>query len=143
MQEIPTMLIPVVALALVAPDGRVCLQQRPRGKAHGGLWEFPGGKVEPGETCRGALVREIAEELGTVIDPGDLIPVGFADQTGPGASGICILLYASHRWEGEVACLEGDAIGWFAPESLVQLPMPPLDYPLARALCAYLHEIAK
>lgn len=134
-QDFPTALtgwaVPVVAAALIAPDGRVCMQQRPLDKNHGGLWEFPGGKVEPGETPRAALVREIEEELGAQLAEGDLVPVGFADG---GAGGVVIALYACRRWSGSVRCLEGEAIGWFAPEDLAALAMPPLDYPLAEAL---------
>jgi len=125
MKEKPTPVL-VVAAALIAPDGHVCLQQRPAGKAHGGLWEFPGGKIEPGESVEAALVREIAEELGIALDPAALAPCGFAAE-----AGIVILLYAGRRWTGEAAALEGGALGWFRPEALGEQPMPPLDYPLA------------
>lgn len=144
-KEIPTALtagtILVVAAALVAPDGRVCMQQRLRNKAHGGLWEFPGGKVEPGETPRQALVREIAEELGARLAPEDLFPVGFADGAGPHP--VTILLYVCRAWAGSVRCLEGEAVDWFAPETLADLAMPPLDYPLAERLCELLSKNAK
>lgn len=117
----------VVAAALVSPDGLVCMQQRPAGKAHGGLWEFPGGKVDPGETCEQAICREIEEELGIRIEPDGLEPCGFA-----AGEGVVILLYACRRWKGEAAALEGGAIAWVEPARIDALPMPPLDYPLAR-----------
>lgn len=125
----------MVAAALIAPDGRICLQQRPWGKNHGGLWEFPGGKVEPGEHPRIALAREIAEELGVTLDPDSLVACGHADSAvEAGGAGLAILLYAARAWEGEARCLEGEAIGWYAVEAIPQLAMPPLDYPLAAQL---------
>jgi 8-oxo-dGTP diphosphatase len=132
MDEIPTPVL-VVAAALIAADGRVCLQQRPEGKNHAGLWEFPGGKVEPGESPEAALVREIGEELGVALEAAELKPCGFA-----GNAGIVILLYACRTWSGEAGPLEGGALGWFAPEALAGQPMPPLDYPLARQVCKLL-----
>ena len=119
----------VVAAALIDDVGRVCLQQRPRHKQFGGLWEFPGGKVEPGEHPAAALCREIAEELGTELAVADLVPCGFAAD-----AAVVILLYACRRWEGEVRCLEGEALAWFAPAEIPALAMPPLDYPLAEQL---------
>ena len=130
MQENPTPVL-VVAAALRDAAGNLCLQRRPDGKHHGGLWEFPGGKVEPGESPEAALCRELAEELGIALDPADLAPCGFAAD-----SRIVILLYACRRWQGEARALEGGAIGWFAPEALTDQPMPPLDYPLARQVQA-------
>ncbi|MFC3174721.1 (deoxy)nucleoside triphosphate pyrophosphohydrolase [Novosphingobium bradum] len=133
------MLVPVpvlvVAAALIGADGRVCLQRRPDEKAHGGLWEFPGGKVEPGESPEGALARELAEELGIALDLGSLEPCGFAAD-----GGLVILLYACRAWSGEAAALEGGAIGWFAPDALSAQPMPPLDYPLASQVCRLLSQ---
>jgi len=125
----PPAAILVVAVALLDDRGRVCLQQRPYGKRHGGLWEFPGGKVEPGEHPEAALRREIDEELGVVVAPDDLSPCGFA-----ASPGLVILLYACRRWHGEVACLEGESLDWFDPAAVPQLAMPPLDYPLAAQL---------
>lgn len=132
MDEIPTPML-VVAAALVSADGRVCLQQRPDGKNHAGLWEFPGGKVEPGESPDAALCRELMEELGLALEPAELAPCGFAAN-----EGIVILLYACRQWAGAPAALEGGALGWFAPEHLAAQPMPPLDYPLARQVKALL-----
>ncbi len=124
----------VVAAALIAPDGRVCMHRRPADKEHGDLWEFPGGKVEAGEDLRSALARELAEELGIAVDPAHFIPAGFADSRPAHGRALVILLYAARAWEGEAQCLEGGGIGWFVPDSLSQLAMPPLDYPLAQAL---------
>jgi 8-oxo-dGTP diphosphatase len=123
--------IPVVAVALVRQDGHVLMQQRPFGKAHGGLWEFPGGKVDAGETLDAALIREIDEELGIVLDADALMPLTFAAIAG---EPFVILLYTCRHWRGVPRCLEGEAIDWFAPAELEGLKMPPLDVPLAKAL---------
>lgn len=130
MEKLPTV-IPVVAVALVRKDGRVLMQQRPFGKAHGGLWEFPGGKVDAGEALDSALIREIDEELGVVIDAQALMPLTFAAIAG---EPFVILLYTCRQWRGEPKCLEGEAIGWFAAGELEGLKMPPLDVPLVKAL---------
>lgn len=136
MESIPTW-IPVVALALHAPDGRILMHRRPPEKAHGGLWEFPGGKVEPGEHPVIALVREISEELAIGIDPLTLEPVGLAQAPLDGASvPIVILLYACGRWSGEPEPQEGGAIGWFDAAEIAALDKPPLDVSLARQLFA-------
>jgi len=138
--------VQVVGLCLCAPDGRVCMQQRPAGKAHAGLWEFPGGKVEPGETHRTALVREIAEELGIALCEQDLVPIAFADRGAQdderpdGGGSVLIVLYAATRWDGEAQALEGGAVDWFAPDSLAHLPMPPLDVPLVRQVLRLLRH---
>jgi len=123
----PTPLLPVVAVALVGEDGRVLLQQRPAAKAHGGLWEFPGGKVEPGESPEAAAVRELAEEL--AITPADLTPLTFAAD-----DAMVILLYTCRQWRGVPVALDAEAIDWFPPGAFASLPMPPLDQPLARAV---------
>lgn len=124
----------VVAAALVRPDGFVLMQRRPIGGAHGGLWEFPGGKVEPGELLKSALVREISEELGILVDPVDLVHVARAGPLDDVAVPVVISLYACRLWVGEPLCLEGEEIAWFAPRDIPGLAMPPLDYPLADAL---------
>lgn len=131
MQNNPTA-IPVVAVALLRADGRVLMQRRRAKKAHGGLWEFPGGKVEVGETPDQALVREIAEELGIGLDERDLKAVGFA--SAPESTPIEITLFACRSWAGEPLALDADAIAWFAPGELAALAMPPLDVLLAEAL---------
>lgn len=127
----------VSAVALVAPDGQVLMQRRRLHRAHGGLWEFPGGKLEAGESPEAAALREMREELGVEIDASALCPAGFAsDSAMPAPAGRThvILLYACRRWHGEPRCLDAEEIAWFAPEQLEALAMPPLDYPLARAL---------
>ncbi len=128
---------PVVALALHGQDGRWLMHCRPDGKHHGGLWEFPGGKVEKGENPPAALVREIAEELGIAIDPAALQPAGFAQEPPDARSApIVILLYTCRSWQGEPQALEGGAIGWFSKSEAMALDKPPLDVELARALFA-------
>lgn len=138
-------LIPVVAAALIDAQGRVLLHRRAPGKHHELLWEYPGGKVEPGETAAEAVLREIAEELGVVLDPVALEPVSFAQ--GP-AQPHLILLYACRGWQGKPRALEwpqaaredglGEGLGWFTPEQVRDLAgqgaMPPLDVTLTRAL---------
>lgn len=105
------------------------MQRRPRGKAHAGLWEFPGGKVEPGETPEAALVREIDEELGIALDPDGLVAIASAsDQS------LSIELFVARSWCGEPLPLDADAIGWFGLDELDALAMPALDRPLAEAL---------
>jgi 8-oxo-dGTP diphosphatase len=130
-------MIPVVAAALVAPDGRILMQQRRADRAFGGLWEFPGGKVEARESPESALLREIREELGVALDPGALIPLTFASDPRlppePRQPHV-ILLYTCRIWTGEPRCLDAAALGWFAPQDLAELAMPPLDVPLAEAL---------
>lgn len=132
MERIPTW-IAVVALALGRKDGRWLMHRRPLDKHHGGLWEFPGGKVDPGEVPDLALEREIREELGIELDPASLAPAGFArSRGGESAVPIVILLYKSMRWTGEPQALEGGEVGWFLPAEVSALPMPPLDVALAR-----------
>lgn len=123
----------VTAAALVGPDNRHLLHRRPAHKHHGGLWEFPGGKLEPGETPRQALARELAEELGIAVEAADLHPAGFAESTADGVQpAILLLLYRCDRWQGEPHALEGGTVDWFTDTEMEALPMPPLD----RALLA-------
>jgi 8-oxo-dGTP diphosphatase len=136
LQENPTV-IAVVAAALVRPDGRILMHRRKLGAQHGGLWEFPGGKVESGESMDLALIREIAEELGVVLESADLVPVGRARDP---EIGIVIDLYIARRWAGEPRCIEGEAIAWLLPQELAGLAMPPLDVPLAEALIKALEK---
>lgn len=111
------------------------MHRRPEEKHHGGLWEFPGGKVENGENPPHALIREIGEELGISLLPADLAPVGFAQESlEASARPIVILLYRCARWVGEPQALEGGAVGWFTPEEVAVLDKPPLDVSLASAL---------
>lgn len=124
MQNIPTWMI-VVALALFDGQGRVLLQQRPPHKHHGGLWEFPGGKVETFEKPSNALVREIAEELGLSIEPGGLAPVGFA--TEGDRPEVVLLLYKASADCAAPEALEGQAWDWFSIEAAADLPLAPMD----------------
>ncbi|PLK23760.1 DNA mismatch repair protein MutT [Porphyrobacter sp. TH134] len=127
--------ITVVAGALCGADGRWLMHRRPEGKHHAGLWEFPGGKVEPGEMPVSALRRELAEELGISCEVNACRPAGFAE-TDPAEPGvpIVILLYTLATWQGEPRALEGGAVGWFTPAELFALPKPPLDIVLAHGL---------
>ena len=133
----------VVAAAMVAPDGRVLIQQRPMGTHHGGLWEFPGGKCEAGERAAAALARELAEELTIDVDPADLAPLGFAVEaraqfaTTQGRD-LILLLFACRRWRGDVQPLSAMALNWVDPAAVVDYPMPPADVHLARKLPGWL-----
>ncbi len=121
----PNLLL-VVAAALVRDDGRILVQQRPAGKHHGGLWEFPGGKVERGESPDLALARELREELGIAVDPVDLTPWTFVSMPS-GKRQLVLLLYRVERWEGEPCALEAAALSWAVNGDLRNLPMPPAD----------------
>jgi 8-oxo-dGTP diphosphatase len=112
------------------------MHRRPAHKHHGGLWEFPGGKVEKGETPRHALVRELHEELGVLVRPGDLHPIAFADSARQEAnSPLVILLYSLTRWDGDPMAKDtGAQLQWFAPETIAGLPRPPLDVLLCTAV---------
>jgi len=134
LQSNPTWM-PVVAAAIIGRDGRLLMHRRPAGKRHGGLWEFPGGKVESSETPQNALVRELEEELGLRVRHGDLRPVCFAQDDGEsGHPPIVILLYTARVWEGEPQEREGNAWGWFTLEEADRLPKPPLDVVLLTGL---------
>lgn len=127
--------IAVVAGALQRADGRWLMHRRPADKHHGGLWEFPGGKVELAEMPQEALARELLEELGIACDATGMTPAGFAETARAGNEpAIVILLYTLRRWQGEPAALEGGAIGWFTPAEVADLAKPPLDRVLARQL---------
>ena len=122
----------MVAGALQRADGRWLMHQRPLGKHHAGLWEFPGGKVEPHEIPQESLIRELAEELGIRCHAAACEPAGFAEGgAAAGEESLVILLYTLTQWEGEPAALEGGAVGWFTPDEALSLPMPPLDVELA------------
>jgi 8-oxo-dGTP diphosphatase len=127
----------VVAAALVDHRGKVLMQQRHEGRVHGGLWEFPGGKVEPGEVPESALVREIREELGLAIAESDLHPAAFssgASLAGGAGNPIVILLYTCMAWQGVPEPIDAAAIEWIDLARIGDLAMPPLDYPLWEAL---------
>jgi len=119
----------VVAAALVDSDGRVLIAQRPEGKQLAGLWEFPGGKVEPGETPETALIRELEEELGIVVKQACLAPFVFASHTYE-TFHLLMPLYLIRRWEGEPEAREHAALKWVRPNDMGQYPMPPADDPL-------------
>lgn len=123
----------VVAVALIDPDGRVLIAERPPGKAMAGLWEFPGGKIEPGETPEAALIRELHEELGITVKPACLAPFTFASH-GYAQFHLLMPLYLCRRWEGTPQAREHAAIKWVRPRDLIAnreaYPMPPADLPL-------------
>ncbi len=132
-----TELMIVTAAALIDAGGHVLVQQRPAGKALAGLWEFPGGKLEPGETLEVALVRELREELGVVVDPATLTPIAFASQP-LDARHMLLLLYLCRDWAGEPVALEATALAWHPPSDLRDLAMPPADLPFIGVLEACL-----
>jgi len=123
----PTVL--VAAAALIDVDGRVLICQRPEGKALAGLWEFPGGKVEPGETPEQCLIRELDEELGVKVAQACLAPFVFASH-GYESFHLLMPLYLLRRWEGLVTAREHAALKWVKPGQLADYPMPPADLPL-------------
>ena len=119
----------VSAVALIDADGRVLLAQRPPGKSLAGLWEFPGGKVEPGETPEVALIRELKEELGIDTWRSCLAPLTFASHTYDDFH-LLMPLFACRRWEGIPTPMEGQTLAWVTPARLRDYPMPPADLPL-------------
>jgi 8-oxo-dGTP diphosphatase len=135
--EAPALLLPVVAAALVNASCEVLVQRRPLDKAHGGLWEFPGGKIEAGESPVAALVRELAEELGIDVEPAAAMPVTFAT-TSAGERHVLLLLYLIRDWLGDPEPRAADALAWHRPRALYALAMPPADLPLVAALEARL-----
>ncbi len=122
-------LLLVVAVALVDPDDRVLIAQRPEGKQLAGLWEFPGGKIEPGERPEDALIRELREELDIEVKAPCLAPLTFASHAYDDFH-LLMPLYVCRRWEGFVRSREGQALKWVKPRSLRDYPMPPADAPL-------------
>jgi 8-oxo-dGTP diphosphatase len=119
----------VSAVALIDADGRVLLAQRPQGKSLAGLWEFPGGKVEPGETPESALIRELHEELGIDTHASCLAPLTFASHSYPDFH-LLMPLFACRRWQGTPQGREGQTLAWVRPNALRDYPMPPADLPL-------------
>ncbi|WP_273791823.1 8-oxo-dGTP diphosphatase MutT [Brucella anthropi] len=119
----------VAACALVDSDGRVLLTQRPEGKQLAGLWEFPGGKVEPGETPEETLIRELQEEIGITTKVACLAPLTFASHTYDDFH-LLMPLYICRRYEGIARGLEGQALKWVRPKDMRDYPMPPADEPL-------------
>ena len=127
----------VVAAAMVDHDGRVLVQQRPEGTAMAGLWEFPGGKVEPGETPEAALIRELDEELGIDVDHACLAPACFASEP-LGDRHLLLLVYALRKWKGMPTAQHATQLRWVRPVELYGLDMPPADKPLIGLLEALL-----
>jgi 8-oxo-dGTP diphosphatase len=126
-------LLLVVAAALVDSDNRVLIAQRPEGKQFAGLWEFPGGKVDPEERPEDALVRELSEELGVAVKAACLLPLTFASHAYDDFH-LLMPLYVCRRWEGFVTPAEGQAVKWIRAKDLRQYAMPPADAPLIAPL---------
>ncbi|MFG1244724.1 (deoxy)nucleoside triphosphate pyrophosphohydrolase [Xanthobacter sp. DSM 14520] len=130
---LPLKITLVAACALVDADGRVLVAQRPEGKALAGLWEFPGGKVEPGERPEATLIRELDEELGIAVKEACLAPLTFASH-GYETFHLLMPLWICRRWEGSIQRKEHQALQWLRPARLRDIPMPPADEPLIPAL---------
>lgn len=128
-------ILTVVAAALVDADGRILVAERPAGKHLAGQWEFPGGKIEAGETPETALVRELAEELGVDTSASCLAPAGFASHAYP-AFHLVLLLFACRKWRGTPHGRDGQRVQWLRPNALFALDMPPADRPLLGLLAA-------
>lgn len=129
----PLPLLLVVACALVDSDGRVLLAQRPPGKPLAGLWEFPGGKLHPGETPEAALIRELREELEIDVTAACLAPLTFASHADERFH-LLMPLYVCRRWRGTMRATEGQALAWVLPRRMAEYPMPPADRPLVAML---------
>lgn len=130
-------ILTVVAAALVDPDGRVLVADRPAGKHLAGQWEFPGGKIEAGETPETALVRELAEELGIDTATSCLAPAGFASHAYADFH-LVLLLFICRKWSGIARGRDGQRLQWLRPNDLFALDMPPADRPLLGLLAALL-----
>jgi 8-oxo-dGTP diphosphatase len=130
-------LVLVAACALVDSDGRVLIAQRPAGKPMAGLWEFPGGKVEPGERPEQTLIRELEEELGIIVNEACLAPLTFASHVYADFH-LLMPLYVCRRWEQTVTAKEGQKLAWVRPNKLRDYPMPPADVPLISHLMTLL-----
>ncbi|MGO6740134.1 8-oxo-dGTP diphosphatase MutT [Rhizobium ruizarguesonis] len=129
MSEAGRKILLVAACALIDADGRILLAQRPEGKSLAGLWEFPGGKVEPGETPEETLVRELEEELSINTKIACLAPLTFASHSYE-TFHLLMPLYICRRYEGIPQGREGQALKWVRPQALRDYPMPPADEPL-------------
>jgi 8-oxo-dGTP diphosphatase len=135
--DTPKPIVLVAACALIDIDGRVLLARRPEGKKMAGLWEFPGGKVDPGETPEAALIRELREELGIDVAQNCLAPFAFASHGYPQFH-VLMPLFLCRRWKGLVTAREGQALTWVAPEKLGDYKMPEADRPLVPLLRDFL-----
>ena len=127
----------VAAVALIDVDGRVLLARRPEGKTMAGLWEFPGGKVDEGETPEAALVRELREELAIDTRESCLAPLSFASHDYEDFH-LLMPLYVCRVWRGEMTPLEGQELAWVRPVRIADYPMPPADAPLAAMIRDFL-----
>jgi 8-oxo-dGTP diphosphatase len=134
-ESLPVLL--VVACALIDSTGKILLARRPEGKKLAGLWEFPGGKMNPGETPEAALARELDEELGIKVDPANLAPFVFASHAYE-TFHLLMPLYLCRRWTGTPKPRENQALAWVAPDRLAEYPMPPADRPLIPMLRDFL-----
>jgi 8-oxo-dGTP diphosphatase len=128
-----TNVVTVIACVLVDADGRVLLAQRPEGKAMAGLWEFPGGKLEAGETPEDCLIRELKEELGITVKPACLAPLTFASHAYESFH-LLMPLFVARKWLGELEAREGQKLVWARLNELRDYPMPPADEPLVAML---------
>jgi 8-oxo-dGTP diphosphatase len=126
-------IILVAAVALLNEEGKVLLAKRPPGRPLAGLWEFPGGKVDPGEDPETTLIRELMEELGIEIARADLVPLTFASHAYPEFH-LLMPLYLCKRWEGDIAAQENQELLWVKPDELRLYDMPPADEPLKASL---------
>jgi len=126
-------IILVAAVALLNEEGKVLLAKRPPGRPLAGLWEFPGGKVDPGEDPETALIRELMEELGIEIARADLVPLTFASHAYPEFH-LLMPLYLCKRWEGDIAAQENQELLWVKPDELRLYDMPAADEPLKASL---------
>ena len=133
MDPTPARLLLVTAAALIDVDGRVLVQRRPLNGALGGLWEFPGGKLEPGERPESGLIRELREELGIEVDQASLSPITFASAD-IGDRHLVLLLFLCRQWRGTPEPIWADALQWVQPSALTALHMPPADGPLIKLL---------
>ncbi|WP_167693102.1 (deoxy)nucleoside triphosphate pyrophosphohydrolase [Sphingomonas azotifigens] len=132
----PRPILLVVAAAMLV-EGRVLVQQRPEGTALAGLWEFPGGKIEPGESPEAALARELDEELGVGVDPAVLVPLSFASLALPDRH-LLLMLYRLDSWQGVPEPRHASALAWADMALLRSLPMPPADLPFLDVLASVL-----
>ena len=137
LEAVGTPIVLVAACALIDVDGRILLTRRPEGKVMAGLWEFPGGKMEAGETPEAALIRELREELGIDVAASCLAPFAFASH-GYEAFHLLMPLYLCRRWTGRAEGREGQALAWVQPRKLADYPMPPADKPLIPLLRDFL-----
>src|SRR5262245_58925531 len=131
--------IVVVACVLLSPDGSILLAKRPEGRTLAGLWEFPGGKVEPGEEPEAALLRELEEELGVRLRPENLVPLTSIDYPYPDFD-LVMPLYLCEAWDGEITAREDQELVWTRPDQLDRYAMPPADEPLKRTLAGLLQS---